>query len=125
MPGMVPTRSCIDTMFSWARSLELKAVIAIGVACTVDSRFSAVTTISSSSPPALAGAPAGAAGPAAAGSARAGPHSAAAASSTAPIDANSAVGHEKAAAFAAHDILFIRSSSQKETTHGGAALIDT
>jgi len=33
-------RSCIDSMFSWARSFELRAVIAIGVACTVDSRFS-------------------------------------------------------------------------------------
>jgi hypothetical protein len=35
-------------MFSPVRSPALKAVIAIGVAWTVDSRFSAVTTISSS-----------------------------------------------------------------------------
>ena len=43
-------------MFCSARSPALKAVMAIGVACTVDSRFSAVTMISSSSPPPLAGA---------------------------------------------------------------------
>src|ERR1700722_12949758 len=35
-------------MFCSARSPALRAVIAIGVACTVDSRFSAVTMISSS-----------------------------------------------------------------------------
>jgi hypothetical protein len=33
-------------MFCSARSAELKAVMLIGVACTVESRFSAVTTIS-------------------------------------------------------------------------------
>jgi hypothetical protein len=37
-------------MFSPVRSPALKAVIAIGVAWTVDSRFSAVTTISSNPP---------------------------------------------------------------------------
>jgi hypothetical protein len=47
IPGMAPTRSWIDTMFCSVRSPALKAVIAIGVAWTVDSRFSAVTMISS------------------------------------------------------------------------------
>jgi len=47
---MAPTRSWIDVMFSPVRSPALKAVIAIGVAWTVDSRFSAVTTISSNPP---------------------------------------------------------------------------
>jgi hypothetical protein len=44
---MAPTRSWIDPMFCSERSAALKADIAIGVACTVDSRFSAVTMISS------------------------------------------------------------------------------
>ncbi len=47
MPGMAPTRSWIDVIFCSERSPALRAVIAIGVAWTVDSRFSAVTTISS------------------------------------------------------------------------------
>jgi hypothetical protein len=52
--------------------------MAMGVACTVDSRFSAVTTISSRSLPARGGASAVPGGPAAAGSASAGAQSKAA-----------------------------------------------
>ena len=50
IPGTLPTKSSTVTIFSWARSPALKAVMLIAVACTVDSRFSAVTTISSNPP---------------------------------------------------------------------------
>src|SRR5450755_2192234 len=82
-------------MFCSARSPALKAVIAIGVACTVDSRFSAVTMISSNpvllSPGVLLGV-----------AAKAGGAKAAAHSSAAAMDARN-----RPHASAAHNIFFM------------------
>ena len=99
------------------RSPALSAVRLIGVACTVDSRFSAVTTISSNSPPLLLAAGAvlaGLAGPAGSGSAMAGPHSSAAPARAAPRSAESTDAGKKAAASAAHHSFFMYESPFNE-----------
>jgi hypothetical protein len=96
-------------MFCSARSFELNAVMLMGVACTVESRFSAVTTISSRSPPDLAGA--GSAGPAAAGvatgSAAAGGHIDTALTNVKIATAGTAIERKDPAAPAAYDGIFI------------------
>jgi hypothetical protein len=94
----------MDPMFCSARSAPLKAVMLIGVACTVESRFSAVTTISSRSLPRPgAVSPAGeAAGPPGSGSAKAGAHI-----NPAQTMAKSELTRDARAACAAHDFLFI------------------
>src|SRR5271170_1614004 len=92
-------------MFCCERSPELSAVRLIAVACTVDSRFSAVTTISSNS--FLLSPAADEGGPAAAGSAIAGAYGSAAPSSTAGRNAKKVDGDKNAAARAAHDVFCI------------------
>ena len=102
MPGTLVTISSTVVMFSCLKSSLVSAVMLIGVACTVDSRFSAVTTISSNSaPPLAAGAGvAGFAGPA--GSAIAEPQRRAVPNRAERIDE---VRH--AAVSAAHNAFFI------------------
>jgi len=102
MPGTLVTISSTVVMFSCLKSSLVSAVMLIGVACTVDSRFSAVTTISSNSvPPLAAGAGvAGFGGPA--GSAIAGFQKRAVANRVERIDEA-----RNAAVSAAHNAFFI------------------